>query len=159
MTPLVLRAHIKPLPEYLSQTKALERALREGVGFNGAWYRSQKEHWLGWLAEYDGPGAYGRSDTKRDAQFVYNHIQCAPMLFWLSEALDTPSDILDMTVKAVVAAPNRGAQKCAALRSHLPWDQIADRLTARPYPLLASLRIKAARMRNKNGGQIGGRQR
>jgi hypothetical protein len=144
MTPLVLRAYIKPLPEYLPQTKAMERALREGVGFNRAWYRSQKEHWLGWLAQYDGPGAYGRSDTKRDAQFVYNHIQCAPMLFWLSEALDTPSDILDTTFEAVVAAPNRGAQKCAALRSNLPWDQITDRIAARPYPLLARLWIKAA---------------
>ena len=23
----------------------------------GVWYKSQKEHWLGWLSEYDGPGA------------------------------------------------------------------------------------------------------
>jgi hypothetical protein len=152
MTPRTLRAYIKPLPEYLNKTRAMETALREGTGFNKAWYRSQKEHWLGWLAEYDGPGAYGRSDAKRDARFVYNHIQCAQMLFWLSEALDTPSDILNTTFEAVVAAPNRGAQQCAALRSHLPWDQIADRLAARSYPLLARLRIKAARMRSQNGG-------
>ena len=111
MTPQTLRAHIKPLSEYLPLTKSLEEALREGAGFNRAWYRSQKEHWLGWLAEYDGPGAYGRSDAKRDARFVYNHIQCAPMLFWLSEALETPSDILNMTFDAVVAARNRGAQQ------------------------------------------------
>lgn len=159
MTPLVLRAHIKPLPEYLPRTKALESALREGVGFNRAWYRSQKEHWLGWLAEYDGPGAYARSETKRDARFVYNHIQCAPMLLWLSEALETPSGILETTFEAVVAAPNRGAQQCAALRQHLPWDQIEDRLAARHYPLLARLRIKAARMKKQNGGRTGGQTR
>lgn len=152
MTPLVLRAHIKPLPEYLPRTKALESALREGVGFNRAWYRSQKEHWLGWLAEYHGPSAYDRSEVKRDARFVYNHIQCAPMLFWLSEAIEMPSNILDTTFKAVVVAPNRGAQRCAALREYLPWDQIADRFTTRRYPLLARLRIKAAHVKKRNGG-------
>jgi hypothetical protein len=25
-----------------------------------AWYRTQKEHWLGWLREYNGPGYYSR---------------------------------------------------------------------------------------------------
>lgn len=159
MTPRTLRAYIRPLPEYLPRTQAMESRIQVGVGFDGAWYRSQKEHWLGWLAEYDGPGAYGRSRAKRDARFVYNHIQCAPMLFWLSEALETPSDVLDMTFQAVVAAPNRGAQQCAALRAHLPWDQIADRLAARDYPLLSRLRIKAARMRKQNGGQNGGRKK
>ncbi|OAN78364.1 hypothetical protein A8B82_10735 [Sulfitobacter sp. EhC04] len=126
--------------------------MQVGVGFDRAWYRSQKEHWLGWLAEYDGPGAYGRSHAERDARFVYNHIQCAPMLFWLSEALETPKEILDQTFKAVVAAPNRGAQQCSALRGHLRWDQIADRLAARQYSLLDRLRINAARIKMQNGG-------
>lgn len=148
MTPLVLRAHIKPLPEYLPQTKALEEVLSEGVGYNRAWYRSQKEHWLGWLAEYNGPGAYGRSNAERDACFIYNHIQCAPMLFWLSEVLETPTDILNETFDAVVAAPNRGAQRCAALRKHLSWEQTSDRLAKRQYQLMARLQIKIVRMRN-----------
>jgi hypothetical protein len=26
---------------------------------DGVWYRTQKEHWLGWLSQYHGPGAYG----------------------------------------------------------------------------------------------------
>src|SRR5262245_11407403 len=35
----------------------------------GKWYKTQKEHWLGWLSEYHGPGAYGRrADTRRDAK-------------------------------------------------------------------------------------------
>jgi hypothetical protein len=53
---------------------------------NGVWYRSQKEHWLGWLSEYDGPGYYGRKNPDRSAEFVYNHINCAPMVLWLGEA-------------------------------------------------------------------------
>ena len=53
----------------------------------GVWYRTQKEHWLGWLGEYHGPGAYGRAPSEeRDARFVYNHIVCPEMLLWLIEA-------------------------------------------------------------------------
>lgn len=47
----------------------------------GQWYRTQKEHWLGWLAEYQTPGGYGRTpDLSRGAQYAYNHILCPPML-------------------------------------------------------------------------------
>ena len=50
------------------------------------WYKTQKEHWLGWLSEYHGPDAYGRrSDNKRDAEFAYNHIVEPKMLLWLIE--------------------------------------------------------------------------
>jgi hypothetical protein len=61
MKPIVLPAHIRPLPEYLPRTRAMEEAIGVGVGFDDAWYRSQKEHWLGRLSEYDVPGASGRS--------------------------------------------------------------------------------------------------
>lgn len=51
------------------------------------WYMTQKEHWLGWLREYDGPGAYGRiAGKQRDARFAYNHIVEPKMLLWLIEA-------------------------------------------------------------------------
>lgn len=51
------------------------------------WYMTQKEHWLDWLREYDGPGAYGRmAGTQRDARFAYNHIVEPKMLLWLIEA-------------------------------------------------------------------------
>lgn len=33
MIPLFLRAHIKPLPDYMPQTKTLEIELREGAEF------------------------------------------------------------------------------------------------------------------------------
>ena len=41
---------------------------------DGVWYRSQKEHWLGWLSQYHGPGAYGRRGGDLDAKYAYNHI-------------------------------------------------------------------------------------
>jgi len=64
MNPKLLRAHIRPLPEFLLRTKELETSISVGVGFDGAWYRSQKQHWLGWLTEYSGPGAYGKQSDK-----------------------------------------------------------------------------------------------
>lgn len=125
MRPRAFRRRIARLEADTPRFRALEVALGEGVGFGQAWYSSQKEHWLGWLAEYDGQGAYGRKiDPSRDARFVYNHIQCAPMLFWRAEALGFPDDVLDDAFAAVIAAPKRNASQCAAFRRVLPWDRI-----------------------------------
>jgi hypothetical protein len=117
----------------------LEQALGEGIGF-GAWYSSQKEHWLGWLGEYDGPGAYGRQTGKaRGARYVYNHIQCAPMLFWLAEALEVEENALDAAFEAVLAAPKRNASLCAALRRVIPWDVVASVNAEVKFPISAEV--------------------
>ena len=53
----------------------------------GKWYLTQKEHWIGWLFEYNSPGAYRRKATSgRDARFVYNHVVQPEMLVYLAEA-------------------------------------------------------------------------
>ena len=145
MKPSVLRAHIRPLPQDTPRHKELEHALRVGVGYSGAWYGSQKEHWLGWLAEYSGPGAYARTVGKsRDAAYVYNHIQCAPMLFWLSEALGAPDAQLESAFQAVVDAVPRGAPQCAALRRVLPWHRVETLISCYRYSPMHKMRIKAA---------------
>ncbi|MGJ5620048.1 hypothetical protein [Sulfitobacter sp. MF3-043] len=145
MTPGTLRAHIRPLPEFLPCTLAMEKAISVGVGFDGAWYRSQKEHWLGWLAEYNGAGAYGRSDqTPRNAQYAYNHFQCAPMLFWLAEALGFETDILETAYDAVIAIDAMGAVQCVALRRVIHWEHIERRLEVWPYGTFDRLRIRLA---------------
>jgi len=142
MKPKVLRAHICPLPEFGVRTEALEHAIGVGVGFDGSWYRSQKEHWLGWLSEYGGPGAYGRDAAQRDGEYIYNHIQCAPMLFWLSQALGTPHEQLDRAFAAVLQAASKGAPQCAALRKILSWTEVECRLTSYRYGFIDKVRIK-----------------
>ena len=128
-----LRLKIKRLNSETPQHKRLEQRLQEGVGFGNAWYNSQKEHWLGWLAEYDSPGAYGRQTEKpRDAQYIYNHIQCAPMLFWLAEAVEIPADTLEQAFSDIVAAPANNASQCSAFRKLIPWRMIEARLLERP---------------------------
>lgn len=124
-----LRKRIKQLKPNTPHHLRLAHVLQEGAGFGGAWYLSQKEHWLGWLREYDGPGAYGRKVVQgRDARFVYNHGQCAPMLFWLAEASGVDHETLQIAFQAVVSAPSRNASQCGELRKTLPWELVETHL-------------------------------
>lgn len=151
MTPQDLRARLASLPADTPRHKALERALAEGVGFGQAWYHSQKEHWHGWLGEYDGPGAYGRKGwANRDAAFIWNHIQCAPMLFWLAEALGLPETDLERAYQDILAAPKRNASQCAVLRRVFPWEVIEAALPpAPPKGPMAKLKAIVTRITGK----------
>ena len=72
MTPDQLRRRISKLREHQPLTIRLERSLATADPLRRPpWYRSQKEHWLGWLREYDGPGYYGRRDWGRSSEFVW----------------------------------------------------------------------------------------
>jgi hypothetical protein len=123
MTPGRLRSVIARLPPNGRATAALTRALSAKHGARKTWYRTQKEHWLGWLREYEGPGAYGRQQWRgRDARFVYNHIQCAPMLLWLAEAVGVPRALLVLAKQKVLRAGKSGARQCRALRETIPWE-------------------------------------
>jgi hypothetical protein len=98
------------------------------------WYTTQKEHWLGWLDAYDGPGAYGRVSTaRRDARYAYNHIVNYQMLEWLARAAGADA----ATMRAVQAATKTGTtlqQKSAAIRRVVPWDQMVVLLWADQQP-------------------------
>ncbi len=93
-----------------------------------AWYLTQKEHWLGWLGDYDSPGAYGRdASRRRDARFAYNHIVEWRMLEWLIRAAGADG----ATVKAVQTASEHGTrlqEKAAAIRRVVPWEVLAPML-------------------------------
>ena len=132
MTPADLLRHVESLPRDTPRHKELEQTLQIGVGFGRAWYGSQKEHWQRWLADYSGPGAYGRAPRGgRPASYVYNHIRCAPMLFWLAEAAAVPDDLLERAYKAVVQHKSAdGGTQCATLRRVIPWAEILAVLEA-----------------------------
>jgi hypothetical protein len=130
MTPKGLHAHIERLSPYGPVTRSLERRI-SGGGMTVVWYANQREHLLGWLAEYDGPGAYGRSNPNRSAEFVYNHFQCAPGLLWLAEAAGVPRFALLKAKNAVLASRENSASQAGALRRVLPWPLIEALLKAR----------------------------
>ena len=108
---------------------AAVRKLPEDEPFDdpGVWYRTQKEHWIGWLRGYGSPGAYGRKTFDRDAKFAYNHIVNDEMLFWLIAASGVGVKI---AMKAHYASV-RGKtpmQRAGAMRNVVPWETIVEML-------------------------------
>jgi hypothetical protein len=131
MTPRLLLRKIKKLRVRAPITASYGRALivRGVWDDKGVWYTSQKEHWLGWLSEYDGPGAYDRKSwTGRSAQFVYNHIGCPPMLLWLAEAAGVSSTKVLGAKRSALSARGNRATHCALIRRTIPWPMIEERL-------------------------------
>lgn len=89
------------------------------------WYTTQKEHWLGWLGDYQSPGAYGRiPDANRDAKFAYNHVVNYQMLLWLIEAGDTNQEKL-LAAQHAYKEGTSMAGKSAIIRKHVPWEEVS----------------------------------
>ena len=132
MTPQQLATGIRKLRETLPITTEFERILvRRGILKNDVWYTSQKEHWLGWLSEYGGPGFYGRKNPQRSAAFVYNHIVCPPMVLWLGEASGVPKAMVSKAKQAALSASPQLQSQSAAIRRMIPWEMIEVRLARR----------------------------
>jgi hypothetical protein len=87
------------------------------------WYTTQKEHWLGWLREYHGPGGYGRlpGQPRRDAKFAYNHIVNPKMLLWLIAAAGVNPKLVT-NARRSTSRPRALNQQAAAIRRHVPWE-------------------------------------
>jgi len=92
------------------------------------WYRTQKEHWLGWLGEYHGPGAYGRrTGEKRDAQYAYNHIVEPKMLLWLIASAGVKPGLV-RTARLASGKVSTLPGKSASIRKHVPWSVVVEAL-------------------------------
>lgn len=108
---------------------ALLRAIRElpedaPVADPKKWYLTQKQHWIAWLGEYAGPGAYGRdASKKRDARFAYNHIVEPKMLLWLIEASG-----LEARAARRVDKGDTMMRQSAAIRKVVPWEEVEQQL-------------------------------
>src|SRR5574338_612879 len=73
----------------------------EPIDKPGVWYRTQREHWLRWLAEYDTAGAYGRiPGQKRDARYAYNHIVNPQLLLYLVRAIPLRAELVKAAERA-----------------------------------------------------------
>jgi hypothetical protein len=96
------------------------------------WYENQREHWLGWLADYRGPGAYGRKNAKRSAQFVYDHVVNPQMLVYLAEAVGLDRKTVETAMSAALAARDSTmAAMSGAFRRVIPWEMVEAELGAR----------------------------
>lgn len=89
------------------------------------WYLTQKEHWVGWLFEYNGPGAYSRKTTDgRDARFVYNHVVQPEMLVYLAHAAGV-SRPKRTAARKILNTNQSLMRQAAAIRKLLPWELVA----------------------------------
>lgn len=90
---------------------------------------NQKQHWIKWLEEYKGPGAYRRKRWGRDARFAYNHLECPEMILWLAEAARMPTARVERAARVLTRRHNRqDSRTCAAVRKVLPWAAVEARL-------------------------------
>ena len=92
------------------------------------WYLTQKEHWIGWLGEYGGPGAYGRqTGVERDAEYAYNHVVQPELLLYLAKASGVDSQLV---AAANLAFEKRTSlmQAAGAIRAIIPWRTVAAAL-------------------------------
>ena len=92
------------------------------------WYSTQKEHWVGWLLEYNGPGAYGRKTRNgRDAKFVYNHVVQPEMLVYLAWASGV-SRAKVAAARKVLGTRQPLMRQAASIRRLIPWEIVAAAL-------------------------------
>lgn len=97
-------------------------------GYNN--YRTQKDHWLGWLDPDSGTGTYARkSAPDRGARYVYNHIREPKMLLWLISASGVRPELVKAATRDAEAVSSQGS-KSAAIRKQVPWAEIAAVLLA-----------------------------
>lgn len=99
-----------------------------------AWYLDQREHLVGWLSEYNGPGAYGRKNPSTSGKHFYNHFRCVSGLIWLAEALGEDPAVVRQGVERADAGSSNPSSECAAFRRVVPWSRIAELVERHPVP-------------------------
>lgn len=133
------RSKIRKEAEVMSKPVSISKFIQairqlpsdEPCDWPGKWYTTQKEHWLGWLGEYHGPGAYGRkSGNMRDAAYAYNHIVESEMLLWLIEAAGVEESLVESARRAARRQKTMMA-KSAAIRRHVSWEIVEHALWGR----------------------------
>lgn len=133
---LDLKRRIAGFPEALPLSTAFERRARVGVGYQGKWYRSQREHWLGWITVKERKD--GLDLASSPASRRWGGLASPPMLIWLAEAAGLPAERVQAAAEAALAVigdtGKESAAAAKAVRNVLPWLEVEAALTAQPTP-------------------------
>ena len=124
-----MRAIIELLPNHGEYSQKLEAHSLLAINRNPT-YKSQKDHWLRWLGDYDGPGFYNRkTHSGRDAKYIYNHIMCSPMVLYLPEALGVSQALIKKAFSEVIKAKDPSmAKQCGIIRKSIPFELVEKEL-------------------------------
>jgi hypothetical protein len=83
---------------------------------------ARREHWIGWLSEYDEAGYYNRQPGKnRSARFSYNQMTSPEMLLWLIQAAGVKEELIKLAELDCNRVINKKS-KSGAIRKHVPWE-------------------------------------
>lgn len=126
-----LKSYMAAYPEQPPRTTALEQRIRIGTGFHDKWYRSQREHMLGWMVVQECQARMkGKDPMTVDAKGMWGRLKCSPAMFWLAESAGVHNDILEQAEKQAEAAarlnPMDGDPHGRMMRQILPWDVIRE---------------------------------
>ena len=132
-----LKNYVAAYPATPPRVAALEQRIQIGTGFHRKWYRSQREHWLGWL-EYQDRKALGAGQNPNHlhAKAVWNRLKCSPMMFWLAECAGVSPKLLGQAEEAAVEAtrlnPKDGNPHGRLILTVLPWPIVEKAIGSGP---------------------------
>lgn len=126
-----LKALMAAYPDHPPRTTALERRIGIGAGFHGKWYRSQREHLLGWIVVQECQARMnGKDPLLVDAKGMWGRLKCSPAMFWLAECAGVPDPLLTRAEQQAVAATRinsmDGDPHGKFMREVLPWDIVKN---------------------------------
>jgi len=98
----------------------------------GAWWSSQQQHIVSWFGTQDslGSGAFSRQNANTSARTTYNRLLCPAAFVWMAEALGEDSAVVEVAADAARVELN-ARKRPGLLRSHLPWDRVAELVRAK----------------------------
>ncbi len=134
-----LIGHMEAYPEAPPRTTELEQRIRIGTGFHNKWYRSQKDHLLGWMVVQECQARKrGVDPANVDAKGMWGRLKCSPAMFWLAECARVPDNVLAKAERAAMAAaainPMDGDPHGKMMREVLPWSVLAAAIANGPGP-------------------------
>ncbi len=131
-----LLCHVAAYEANPPRTVELEQEIEIGSGFHGKWYRSQREHWLGWLSLKIRDSSMVNPGAEVPARLVWNRLKCSPMMFWLAETAGADSETLiraaDAAGQAAKINPKDGNPHGKIMRQVLPWSLVEGLLRSGP---------------------------
>jgi hypothetical protein len=130
--------------EMLTAVRRMPSTMPQSERFYKSGYDTHKDHWVGWLGAYNGPGYYSRSNWERDARYVYQHLNCGPMIVWLNEAAGERQTTIRAAIAAMLRAGPRAQTEAKVVRSFLPWERAALLLFGLPSYSVSEL-LRAVR--------------
>lgn len=108
---------------------AISRMKEDRRKLTAKWYESQKEHWIGWLLDYQSPGAYERRETGvRDAKQIYNRVVCPDLLLYLAQGSGVSPKLLTRAKRSAGMAGSTQMAQAAAVRRVIPWSTVLKAL-------------------------------